>query len=186
MVTKLNIFKDNAGLLRVKAKFKRWHTSSDYPILLPKNSKITVLVVEEIHRKLRHAGIYNVLSELRKSYYVPSHYSVVKKIINNCSHCARFNNRAVKLNQNSYRDWRVMPPNVPFKYIFVDFFGPYSVHKDEEIFKVYVLCITCLWSRAVELRVCNNLTVEEFLKKLHYTYLDMVCLKNAFQIWGLT
>ena len=145
LVSQLNIYQNDSGLLCVKAKFKRWKDgSSDFPLLLPKNSHLTDLIIRDVHHKLYHGGVYSVLAELRKYYYIPHNFSVVKKCLKRCVHCSRVNSRSVRLNQSSYRDYRLSPPNVPFKYIFVDYFGPYNVKINGTKVKVFILCITCL------------------------------------------
>ena len=79
IVTQLNISMDKQGVLRVASKFDRWSEHSRYrsPILLSKNSHLTILIVQELHSKNGHSGIYSTLNELRRDYYVPSHFSVV-------------------------------------------------------------------------------------------------------------
>ena len=165
LVSQLNIYQNGSGLLSVKAKFKRWKDgSSDFPLLLSKSSHLTDLIIRDVHHKLHHGGVYSVLAELRKNYYIPHNFSVVKKSLKRCVHCSRFHNRSVRLNQSNYRDYRLSPPNIPFKYIFVDYFGPYNVKVNGTKVKIFILCITCLRSRAIELHVCKDMTVETFLR----------------------
>ena len=90
-----------------------------------------------------------------------------------CSTCKRFKERTVKVNQCAYRDFRIDPPSIPFKYIFIDHFGPYNVKLNGKKSKVWILCLTCLWSRAIHLKICLDLTTKEFLRafQLHsYEY----------------
>ena len=165
IMAQLNVFLDD-DLIRVQSKFDRWadHAKYNYPVLLAKDSKLTALIVSDIHSKRGHAGIYSVLNELRKNYYVPNHFSIVKRVLRECVHCRRMNGRTIKVTQNSYRDFRVSPPNVPFRYIFIDHFGPYMVKNNGKKVKVWVLLFSCLWSRATNLKMCTDLTVAEFLK----------------------
>ena len=55
------------------------------------------------------------------------------------------------------------PPNSLFKYLFFDFIGPYNVKLCNVTTKVYLLCFSCLWSRAINLIVCRDLSVKTFL-----------------------
>ena len=57
--------------------------------------------------KLHHSGKYSVISGLRKQFYLPSCFSTVCKILRLCAHCRRFNNRLIKLNQSTYREFRL-------------------------------------------------------------------------------
>ena len=165
LVNKYNLFLDECGILRVKSKFKKWmYGDGKFPIFLPKDSFLTNLIVLDTHTKFFHAGYYAILNELRKVYYIPSYFSIVKKVIKQCIHCKRFNLRTIKLNQNTYRDFRVAPPQVPFANLFMDYIGPFNVKLNNTTQKVWLLCLTCTWSRAINLKICRSLDVPEFLR----------------------
>ena len=168
VVSQLNVFLDKQGILRVKHKLKRWSDSKrDFPVLLAKSSKLTEMIVKDLHsKKLRHSGLYVVLAALRKEFWLPNSFSVVKRILRSCVHCRRFNNRAKKLNQSPYREFRLKPANIPFRHVFVDHAGPITVSQGDSRNKVYLLIITCLWSRAVNIKICDNLSVGSFLRSL--------------------
>ena len=74
------------------------------------------------------------------------------------------NERTIKLNQSYYRDFRVNPPQTPFRSIFVDHCGPYWTKLNGVKKKVWILCITCLWCRSINLKLCKDLTVKEYLR----------------------
>lgn len=48
--------------------------------------------------------------------------------------------------------------------MYLDHFGPYNVKIQGKKQKVYALLLTCLWSRAINLRICLDLSVDEFLR----------------------
>ena len=122
IVNKFNLFIDDQGLIRVKGKLKHKH----FPLLLSNESPLTELIILDIHHKLAHSGCYSVLAELRRHYFIPKHFSMVKKCLKQCVQCRRFNNHPVRLNQNMYRSFRESPPNVPFANIFIDYMGPFN------------------------------------------------------------
>ena len=164
IVGQLNIFVDQDGLLRVRSKCEKLKGRRDFPLLLAKDSSLTNLIISDLHRILNHAGVYSVLAEMRKRFYVPCYFSVVKKILRGCIVCRRFKERPIKLNQSPYREWRICPPNVPYRYVFIDFIGPLKIKQGDSQIKVYLFCITCMWSRAVNLVICMDLSVKEFLR----------------------
>ena len=127
IVSQLNIFMDANGLLRVRSKLGKLQNRARYnfPLLLTKNSPLTKMVILEYHQRFSHAGCYTLLSELCKQFWIPHYFSVVKKTLKNCVTCRRFNEHPIKLNQNDYRMFRVDPPAVPFRNIFVDYLGPF-------------------------------------------------------------
>ena len=161
------MFRDPEGILRVKGKFQCWSVGDEnYPILLHKTSYLTQIIVNEIHRKLHHAGIYAVLNEVRKTYWIPNGFSAVRKILRRCIQCRRFNSRTVVLNQSPYKEFNLKPSHVPFRGIFIDHIGPFTVRKNENNVKVYLLIFSCVWSRAINLKVCVDMTVENFLRAM--------------------
>ena len=166
IVAQLNLFVDNYGLIRVKSKFSKWYHNpkNDFPLLLPRDSFLTQLIIWDAHIKLFHTGCYAVLTELRRYYYIPKQFSLVKKVLKQCIHCRRFNSRTIKINQNAYRDFRSDPPNIPFANIFVDYIGPFNIRNDDISQKIWLLCVTCTWSRAINLKICRSLNVSDFLR----------------------
>ena len=167
LVTQLNIYKDRNGLLRVSSKFERFRHSPNsryFPLLLPRNHRITELMIRDIHIKFNHIGLYALLNEVKRTIYVPKIFSFVKKILKECIHCKKLNARTVKLNQSSYREFRVDPPNIPFRYSFLDYMGPFFTKSGTQKTKVWILIFTCMWSRAVDMKVCIDMSTKEFLR----------------------
>ena len=81
--------------------------------------------------------------------------------------------KTIKLNQNSYREFRADPPKVPYRYIFIDYFGDYKIRIGKSVQKMYVLCVTCVWSRHINLIICPDLTVKTFLWALQIHVFQM-------------
>ena len=166
LVLQLNCFVDGQGLLRVGSKMLKNNRSivKYCPILLSKTSVLTGMIIREYHLNLSHGGMYNILSELRKKYWLPCSFSTVKKVLGNCIHCKRFNARSVQLNQSGYKDFRLSPNNIPYSSIALDYAGPYRVRTQSGIQKVYVLVVTCLFTRCINLKVSIDMTTVEFLR----------------------
>ena len=165
-VLQLNLFPDCNGIIRVKSKFGDSRSTRTHPILLDRSSDLTKLIVIEIHERIKHAGVYALLSELRNEFYISKFFSTVKGILKSCVICKRFNNRTIKLNQSNYRDFRISPEIKPFSYIYVDYCGPFYCKQINVKVKVYILCLTCIYTRAVNLKVCVDMTVQECLRAL--------------------
>uniref|UniRef100_A0AAF5Q3S8 Integrase_H2C2 domain-containing protein n=1 Tax=Wuchereria bancrofti TaxID=6293 RepID=A0AAF5Q3S8_WUCBA len=71
--------------------------TSKYPIYLPRHNPITELLILHQHENLCHAGIAHTLSELRSRFWIPKGRTEVKRIINRCRICKRWNSRSFKL-----------------------------------------------------------------------------------------
>ena len=172
IVSQLNVYLDKHNIIRVKSKFKKWVGHDEFPILLSRDSALTRLIVLDAHLKLSHSGCYAVLSKIRHTFYIPKHFSTIKKILKTCVHCRRFNNRTFQLNQNVYREFRSDPPSIPFSNVFIDYLGPFTVKRGSDSQKVWLLIFACTWSRGIDLRVCRDLSVKEFLRSFQLHCFD--------------
>lgn len=126
MVSRLNLYIIVDGLIRVRSKFGRIKDGklAIFPILLAKDSILTGMYIIYCHCKLFHAGCYSLLNEVRRQVWIPHHFSVVKRTLKSCVQCKRFNQKPMRLNQSSYREERLNPPRVPFRFMYMDFIGP--------------------------------------------------------------
>ena len=165
LVSQINLYVDKSGLIRVKGKFSKSNSMyKNFPILLSRNSDLTKLIIKDFHEKFRHSGIYYVTKEIRKLFWVPRIFSIVKKVIKDCIFCKRYKTSPIALNQSYYREQRVEPCKIPFSYIYIDHFGPYYVKFGNNKMKVWIFIITCMFTRAINLKVSLDMTVNEFLK----------------------
>ena len=164
LITKYNLYRDENGILRIKSKFSEDKRVN--PILISNGSKLTELIIMDTHTNLGHLGIYPVIRQLRKFFWIEKCFTAVKKCLKKCITCKRIHERSIKTNQNSYREFRSHPPQIPFRSIFIDHIGPFTVCLQGKRTKVWLLAISCLWSRAINLKVCLDLTVKEFLKAM--------------------
>ena len=169
LVSQLNLYRDQNGIIKVNSKFSRNSVADNYkiPVLIARKSRLAELLVNHYHEDLSHANRFTVLSEIKKKIWIPRSFSLVKTATKNCFHCQRYHNRTIKINQNKYREFREMPPCTPFQSVFLDHAGHFEVNMGEnKIKKVWVLVITCLWSRAVNLELCYDLSTDAFLQAL--------------------
>ena len=165
LITQLNLFLDSNGLIRVRGKIESVGRLSnyEYPILLHKDCHITSLIIESLHKKVKHVGIYKVLNLLQKEFWVPCALRTIKKVVNKCIMCKKLNGRTIKINQNSYRNYRIDPIQIPFREIAIDHIGPFNVKIRDENNKYYILIVTCYFTRAVNLLLCKNIDNRSFL-----------------------
>ena len=89
IVNNLNIYLDEKGLLRVKGKKKDFskEINKKFPLLLSKDSRLTKLLILDYHEKYLHSGCYVILSKMRKKFWIPHYFSVVRKSLKSCIKC---------------------------------------------------------------------------------------------------
>jgi len=168
LVSQLNIFLDPHGVIRVKNKFQNLNApfSAKYPVLLCKNSPITTCIVTDFHCQYKHAGVYKLLSMLRREFYITNAFVTIRKLLRKCVLCNKMYGRTVVLNQNDYKDYRINPSQVPYRDMVIDHAGPFRISSMHGSEKVYILILTCLFSRHVNLVFCPNIDNESFLLAL--------------------
>lgn len=164
----LHPFLDHDGILRVYGRLQ--HASLPYsnkhPIILPKNSPITELIIRQEHFRLLHAGQKLVLSSLNQKYWITDGLRTVKKVIHKCITCFRLKAAAASQLMGSLPADRV---NVcrPFEKVGIDFAGPISVKMSRVrravIGKGYILVIVCFTTKSIHLELASDLTTDTFL-----------------------
>ena len=111
---------------------------------------------------------------LRERFWISSGYMTTKRIINKCIQCKKLYGRAVKINQSDYKDYLINPSHIPYRRIALDHIGPVTILNDVgQKCKGYVLIVTCLFTRAVNLISSTRINAEGFLEALQshiFTY----------------
>lgn len=174
-VTQFNLFIDDNNLIHTNCKLKRLQASflQRCPILLHPNCPITKSIIIDAHEQLGHSGIYRVMHFLKQDFWINRIYTTIRKNISSCILCKRLNGRTIKVNTNDYRASRVAPEAIPFRCLLLDYIGPFTIKNFEgKSQKMYILILTCYWSRAINLLVCDNLDTPNFLRALQLHIFD--------------
>ena len=87
----LRIFLDDNKLLRCRGRIEHSSLPQDtqYPILLPRNSYLTKLIVQTTHLKVLHNVVRNTLTEVRQHYWIPSRRQNFTSILRKCVTCRK-------------------------------------------------------------------------------------------------
>ena len=62
--------------------------------------------------------------------------------------------------------YRLNPKQVPFREYAMDHIGPFNVRNSGKVTKMYVLIITCFFTRSVNLLLCRKIDRKSFLLSL--------------------
>ena len=164
LVTKMNVFSES-GILRIRSKMGKLTKGiiSKTPILLSSDSQFGKLLVADMHKKYNHSGAYYLLHKIKPIYFILKAFSTVKRILEDCVHCKRFNSRPIKVNTNQYTDWNVNVTQRFFSVCFIDYFGPYITELGNVKTKTYCIIFKCIWSRMVNVEVVTSADSNGFL-----------------------
>ena len=71
--------------------------SARRPVLLPKNERLTHLMIENVHKQNLHCGVSQCSSQVRYKYWIPHGRAAVKSVIQSCLVCRRHEGGPYKL-----------------------------------------------------------------------------------------
>ncbi|XP_065075304.1 uncharacterized protein LOC135699056 [Ochlerotatus camptorhynchus] len=128
------------------------------PIILPSKHRAVNLLIEDYHRRYRHANSETVVNELRQRYNIPNLRQLVKKVAYTCQLCKI--RKAIPRNP----PMAALPPARlamhvrPFSYVGLDYFGPLLTKVGRSNVKRWIALFTGLTVRAVHLEVAYSLS----------------------------
>lgn len=165
---KLDPFIDSDGILRVGGRLRRANLSDEikFPIILPRNSHITMLIAKHFHQRASHQGKGITLNEVRSNgFWIINGSSLVASLISSCVKCQRLRGAVQEQRMSDLPEDR-LESTPPFTYCAVDYFGPFVVKEGRKELKRYGVLFTCMASRAIHLEIANSLETDSFINAL--------------------
>nr|CAD2194947.1 unnamed protein product [Meloidogyne enterolobii] len=163
-----SLFEDTNGLWRSKSRLQ-WSSlprDSIEPIFLPKEDKLTQLIVLSVHKKHFHSGVQLTHYSLIQKFCGITKRSI-RKILGKCLDCKRSKLLPYTLPPFPPYPIERMQKSPVFANIGLDYLGPTLVTMpDHSKHKLWVLLITCLATRAVWLDSVLDLSAKTFLNAL--------------------
>ena len=165
---RLDPFLDKDGLMRIGGRIKRADlpAATKHPVILPRKSPITDLLIRFCHGKVNHMGRGITQNELRqRGYWIVGGSSAVSNCI---SQCVIYRKLRRHLETQKMSDLPIdrVEPSPPFSYCAVDFFGPFLIKERRSEVKRYGVIFTCMASRSVHLETANSLNTSSFMNAL--------------------
>ncbi|XP_043229908.1 uncharacterized protein LOC122385596 [Amphibalanus amphitrite] len=167
------------GLLCVGGRIRRASLPQEVtnPVILPKSSHVTTLIIRQCHEKTGHSGREMTLGEIRQQgYWVIHGRSAVSSYVLRCVLCRRLRGSTCGQKMADLPSER-LEPSAPFTFCGVDCFGPFFVKERRSEVKRWGLIFTCLSSRAVHLETLNSMSTDSFLN----AYRRFVCRRGPVQ-----
>ena len=167
-ILRFDPFLDGSGLLRVGGRLKAAVIPElqKHPVIIPKKCLISDLIVRHYHEKTAHQGRGMTMSAVRSAgYWVVNLNSAVSSLIHRCVTCSKLRRLPAVQKMSALPAERVNP-SPPFSYVGIDYFGPFEVKDGRKYLKRYGVIFTCLYSRAVHVEVCDDLSTDSFINCL--------------------
>ncbi len=140
-------------------------TSAKHPILLPKFSDRTTMIILYHHKRMLHGGVDIVIGSITQRYWIPSIKQRIRTVIRTCVTCRRVSGKAYRApNHAPLHAFRV-DNALPFTVGGVDYTSAFVIREaaSKEDQKAYVCLFTCANSRAIHLELTEDLSAQSFL-----------------------
>ena len=169
LLNSLNGFLDETGTLRCRgrlSKLNKYSYAVHNPVLLSKDHRLTVLMINDQHRRCKHLGAGTTLTELRESgHWIPGGRQAVKRVIKDCITCRKLNALAFDYPKMTSLPKERLSFIKPFDITAIDYTGHIFVEdEDGDMKKMYVVLYTCLAIRCIHLDLVTDLSLKSFLQ----------------------
>lgn len=161
-------FIDSDGIIRVGGRLRHSGLPNDcqHPVLLAKESYLTVLVCRHWHKVTCHSGPRVMSVLIHRKYWIVSIRSVIHSVVSQCTRCVRLHATLPVPVMADLPESRVLQCH-PFSRIGVDYAGPISMRENRlrksRTYKAYMAVFVCLSFKAVHLEIVSNLSTSAFL-----------------------
>ena len=165
---KLRPFLDDEGLIRVGGRLQEAEAPyhEKHPVILPKNSYLTELIVRHHHQRVKHGGRGFTVNKVRTAgIWIIGLSRIVRHVISSCILCRKSRGKVQEqvMAELPKERLEIAPP---FTYCCVDTFGPWIVKNARRNEKRYGILFGCLASRAVHIEVAQSLSTDSFINAL--------------------
>ncbi|XP_050055781.1 LOW QUALITY PROTEIN: uncharacterized protein LOC126549715 [Aphis gossypii] len=164
-------FIDDNKIIRVGGRLRHAALPAETknPILLPKSSALTTLIIRHFHLTYFHAGPQLISSLLAAHYWIMSSRSSIRHVVFKCVVCARHRASITHPIMADLPASRVTPCR-PFLRTGIDFAGPFVIaehrRKNSRSIKCYLSIFVCMAVKAVHIEVVSDLSTSSFLAAL--------------------
>lgn len=171
-LSSLSPFRDTLGIWRVGGRLQNSSLpySAKHPILLPKHSHLSHLIIDYYHRSYLHVGPRTLQSLLCRTFWIIAARSVIRQRLRRCLTCLRQKAPALHPTMGNLPSSRVSQGR-PFLNVGVDFGGPFpikeSTRRNAKISKAYLALFVCMATKAVHLELVSDLSTDAFLASLN-------------------
>ncbi|XP_049288887.1 uncharacterized protein LOC125766869 isoform X2 [Anopheles funestus] len=157
-------FMDQDGILRVTGRIDACvlvDPTAKRPIILPKCSVVTDLIVDDFHQRFRHANHDTVINEVRTKYDIPALRSVCRRVRKACTFCRIRETIPRTPVMSQLPPARLAAYLKPFSFTGIDYFGPISVSMGRgRSEKRWGVLFTCMTIRAIHIEVASSLSTD--------------------------
>ena len=168
LVSQLDLFLDPQGVIRCGGRYANANMTeaAKHPLLIPKNSHLAKLIIRAVHERIFHLRVDQTIVHLQQRYWIPALRQQVAAVVHKCVKCRRESGPAYQLPDPAPLPSARVQDLYPFSTMGLDYTGVINIRGKgaKETAQVYILLMTCGFSRALHLEVVQDMTTGSFLK----------------------
>ncbi|XP_011859788.1 PREDICTED: uncharacterized protein LOC105557211 [Vollenhovia emeryi] len=168
---RLSPFVDGNCVLRVGGRLRNALLDPDakHPVLLPRDSHLTRLILDDVHRRTLHGGVQSMLATIRQRYWIVGGCALIASFVRRCVRCARYRASTATQLMGQLPPTRVTPAR-PFLTSGVDYAGPFSIKtwraRAARTYKGFLVVFVCFATSAVHLELATDYSTQGFLPRI--------------------
>ncbi len=162
---------DNLICVGGRLKYSEIATAEKKPIILPKDSHVSLLLIRHHHEQVKHQGRHLTEGAIRAAgLWILGGKSLINSVLHKCITCRKLRG---KLEEQHMADLpserlKVCPP---FTYVGLDVFGPWSVTSrrtrgGQAESKRWAIMFCCMSSRAVHIEIIESMDTSSCINAL--------------------
>lgn len=165
---RLTPFVDTAGLLRIGGRLESslLPSSAKHPLIIPKDSALTTLIISDAHINTMHGGTQLTLSVIRNDFWIIGGRAPVRSYILKCVRCARYRQQRAQQIMGQLPVEKLTPSR-PFLNSGIDYAGPFIIKtwrgKNAKTYKAYLVLFVCHATSAVHLELVTDYSSDAFI-----------------------
>ena len=155
---------DQDGILRVGGRLNNSLLPHEgkHPIILPGAEPLVRKLIRRTHCMEGHVGRNHVISSLREQYWITGMTTAVRKVLNDCVYCKKYQARLETQKMGNLPMDRISATRA-FENSGVDYFGPLRVKVGYNYQKRYGVLFSCNYTRAIHLEVSRTMDAQSCL-----------------------
>ncbi|XP_011859181.1 PREDICTED: uncharacterized protein LOC105556699 [Vollenhovia emeryi] len=167
-LVRLTPYLDKDRLLRVGGRLHNAQidTDSKHPLILPRRSPLSTLIIDDAHKRMLHGGTQVTLNFIRSTYWIIGGRAPVRSHILRCGRCTRYRGVRAQQLMGQLPPSRVVPAR-PFFNSGLDYAGPIMLKtwrgRAARTYKGYLAVFVCLATSAIHLEVVTDYTTDAFI-----------------------
>lgn len=184
------ILKDNFIYVGGRLKHAQINTTEKNPIILPKDSHVSLLLGRQYHEQVKHQGRHFTEGALRAAgYWIIGGKHLIASVLHKCVTCCQLRRKVEQQLMADLPSERLQV-SPPFTYVGVDVFWPWSVvsrrtrggHTES---KRWAILFCCMSSRAVHNEIIASLDTSNCINALRRFFAICGPVKQMQTLWQL-